>query len=262
MRDGHIHTNYCPHGSKDTMEKYIERAIELGITEISFTEHFPLPKEFLECYPQFNNDGNMQEQELEPYIKEVECVKEKYKNKLKINIGVEVDYIEGYEQEIAAMLNKYGQFFDDGILSVHIIKVGEKYFSIDYSQESFDELVKIAEGLDKVYQIYFETVKKSVEADIGKYKPTRVGHLNLVRIYSQDFVVDYSKFPIVAELLEAMNKNKYTIDYNIAGERKENCEIYIDDYLFRKLLEWDIKMIYGSDAHSAEDLVSLVKYIE
>ena len=26
-RDGHIHTPFCPHGTKDTFEEYIEKAL-------------------------------------------------------------------------------------------------------------------------------------------------------------------------------------------------------------------------------------------
>lgn len=39
MKDGHIHSPYCPHGSKDALEDYVKRAIEIGLDEITFTEH-------------------------------------------------------------------------------------------------------------------------------------------------------------------------------------------------------------------------------
>ena len=29
-RDGHIHSHYCPHGSNDSFESYIKKAIEEG----------------------------------------------------------------------------------------------------------------------------------------------------------------------------------------------------------------------------------------
>ena len=47
-RDGHIHTPFCPHGSKASLEAYVEEAICLGREEISFTEHFPLPKHIID----------------------------------------------------------------------------------------------------------------------------------------------------------------------------------------------------------------------
>lgn len=42
-RDGHIHTPFCPHRTKDDLEAYVHEAIKLGREEITFTEHFPLP---------------------------------------------------------------------------------------------------------------------------------------------------------------------------------------------------------------------------
>jgi histidinol-phosphatase (PHP family) len=50
-RDGHIHTPYCPHGTKDELKKYIKRAIDLEFDEITFTEHAPLPKGFEDAAP-------------------------------------------------------------------------------------------------------------------------------------------------------------------------------------------------------------------
>ena len=39
LRDGHIHSPYCPHGTGDPFELYVERALEIGLEEITFTEH-------------------------------------------------------------------------------------------------------------------------------------------------------------------------------------------------------------------------------
>jgi len=42
IADGHIHTPFCPHGTADTFEQYIEWFLEHQVDEISFTEHAPL----------------------------------------------------------------------------------------------------------------------------------------------------------------------------------------------------------------------------
>ena len=47
-RDGHIHSPYCPHGSKDSFDDYINEAIKKGIKEITFTEHLPVPNNFMD----------------------------------------------------------------------------------------------------------------------------------------------------------------------------------------------------------------------
>ena len=82
MKDGHIHTPYCPHGTDDSFEDYIERAIEVGLNEISFTEHFPLPDGFKDPAP--DNDSSIKLEQMESYINDVKKMKDNYKGKIKI----------------------------------------------------------------------------------------------------------------------------------------------------------------------------------
>ena len=87
MKDGHVHSPYCLHGSKDSFQTYIEKAIASGIEEISFTEHFPLPNGFED--PVKEKDSSMDLESLEKYINELKIIKTFYAGVIKINIGVE-----------------------------------------------------------------------------------------------------------------------------------------------------------------------------
>ncbi|WP_347862569.1 PHP domain-containing protein [Salimicrobium sp. PL1-032A] len=51
MKDGHVHTPFCPHGSEDALKTYVEKAISLGYTSVTFTEHAPLPPGFQDPAP-------------------------------------------------------------------------------------------------------------------------------------------------------------------------------------------------------------------
>lgn len=66
-KDGHVHTKYCPHGSDDNIEDYIEEAIKYKLDEISFTEHLPLPENFIDPSPL--KDSAMKLEEMESYLK-------------------------------------------------------------------------------------------------------------------------------------------------------------------------------------------------
>ncbi len=55
-REGHSHTEFCPHGSGDDVELMIQKAIRLGFKEYSITEHAPLPAGFPKCMPVFQPD--------------------------------------------------------------------------------------------------------------------------------------------------------------------------------------------------------------
>ena len=218
MKDGHVHSHYCLHGSDDTFQMYIENAIKAGIDEISFTEHFPLPRRFEDPSPQ--KDSSMDVEELEKYIKELQIVKKFYSGVIKINIGVEVDYIEGFEEEIKELLNKYGKDFEDSILSVHMVKYNSKYYCIDYDKDSFGELVDILGGVDKVYDLYYDTLKKAINSDLGMYKPKRIGHLNLVRKYNKIFPYDYENNEKLEEVVKLIKEKGYEVLYFL-DERDE-----------------------------------------
>lgn len=260
MKDGHVHSHYCLHGSDDTFQMYIENAIKAGIDEISFTEHFPLPRRFEDPSPQ--KDSSMDVEELEKYIKELQIVKKFYSGVIKINIGVEVDYIEGFEEEIKELLNKYGKDFEDSILSVHMVKYSSKYYCIDYDKDSFGELVDILGGVDKVYDLYYDTLKKAINSDLGMYKPKRIGHLNLVRKYNKIFPYDYENNEKLEEVVKLIKEKGYEVDYNISGLYKEDCkEAYISGYLYELIKKHDINLVYGSDSHNSDNIGVCEAYI-
>ena len=253
-RDGHIHTPFCPHGSQDSFEKYIEEALKCGRKEISFTEHFPMPNHV--TTKAFQEECALREDLVIPYLQAVKVVKEQYAHQIKINVGFEVDYIEGKEKEIAALLNKYGEEIEDSLLSVHFVKYEDKYYAIDYLPE-FKALLEAVGSIEKVYDIYFNTVLKSIKADLGAFKPKRIGHPTLVRIFHKKYPCEYKQNELLEKIIEAVAQEEYEIDYNVAGLRKPYCgETYPSGKLLELILARNIKMIYGTDAHNSKDIKS------
>jgi len=252
-RDGHIHSHYCPHGSNDAFELYVNKAIELKLKEISFTEHMPLPGNFMD--PEFLKTCSPTIVKIEEYINELDYIKVKYINQIKINTGFEVDYIEGYEEKIEKVLNKYGERLQDGLLSVHFIKFEEAYYSVDGSLKEFGKLVKALGSIEKVYDSYYETLLKAIKADLGKFKPTRIGHPTLVRIFNKKYPLDYNNVKLLEEIVKEIKIRNYEVDFNTAGIRKPYCgEIYPSGIFAELVKSNNIKIVYGSDAHMAEDV--------
>ncbi len=255
MKDGHIHSPYCPHGSKDALEDYVKRAIEIGLDEITFTEHLPLPENFKDPSPE--NDSAMSVNQLHKYMEEVRNLKYKYNDKIKINLGVEVDYLEGYEEETRRLLDKYGMYFDDSILSVHILNFNGEYYVIDYSKEEFENISNLMGGVSDVYYKYYKTLKKAVRTDLGEYKPKRIGHLNLVRKFNRVFPYNYDNNIVLEELLMLIKEKGYELDYNVSGLLKEYCkEPYISGHLLELVKKYKIPVVFGSDAHSVKNMTN------
>ncbi|WP_243386038.1 histidinol-phosphatase HisJ [Bacillus kexueae] len=252
-RDGHIHSPFCPHGSNDSLVDYIEQAISKGFTSITFTEHAPLPHNFIDPTPL--KDSAMPISMLETYFKELSELKKMYAHKIKIQIGLEVDYIEGYENETKKFLDTYGPNLDDSILSVHFLKSEDKYFCLDFSPKMFEDLIVHVGSLDAVYHLYYETILKAITTNLGKYKPKRLGHLTLINKFQRLFPQPASYEVPYNTIFQAIKRNHIELDVNVAGLRKENCkETYPPISIIEMAKKENIPLVYGSDAHTGKDV--------
>ena len=260
MRDQHVHSPYCPHGSTDTLEAYVHNAKKHNLREISFTEHAPLPQGFIDPTPL--KDSAMSWSDLPQYLKAVQLIKEKYKRDIKVNVGLEIDYIEGFEHETRAFLDEYGLLLDDSILSVHFIKKENNYYCIDYSEDNFHTIIQQYGNIRFVYDKYFDTLKKSILSDLGPYKPTRIGHITLVEKFKKKYPAPFELSSYSNTILDLIVQKKYSLDYNGAGIVKPLCgETYPPLSIATEAAKRKIPLIYGSDAHSAKDLMQGYAFI-
>ncbi|MCH1627581.1 histidinol-phosphatase HisJ [Fredinandcohnia quinoae] len=251
--DGHVHTPFCPHGTKDDFEDYINRAIQLGYEEISFTEHAPLPIGFTDPTP--NSDSGMDASLLEDYFLTLSILKKRFERDIKINIGLEVDFIEGFEEETTTFLNEYGPILDDSILSVHFLKKGTQYYCVDYSPDMFNQMIKDYSSINHIYDAYYDTLLQSITSDLGKYKPKRIGHITLVHKFQKKYQPTSSFTNNILSILDQIAENELMLDYNGAGINKPLCkEPYPPNWVIEEAIKRKIPLIYGSDAHRSKDL--------
>lgn len=252
-RDSHIHTQFCPHGSRDHMETYVNQAIKIGLKEISFTEHAPLPESFIDPAP--TRDSSMKLEDVPAYFQEGEYLKAKYQGEIKINLGFEVDYLDEFKEETINFLNKWGEKIDDAILSVHMIPVGREYICMDYSPDEFGRIVSSLGSIERVHGLYYQLIEKSIQADLGKYKPKRIGHLTLVNKFQKKFPASIDSSDTIMNLLKQIRENDLELDANTAGWYKPDCgESYPPVAFIKHAASMGITIVPGSDSHQAGDL--------
>lgn len=257
-RDAHIHSPYCPHGTQDSFELYIEKAIKNGFTDISFTEHAPAPQGFIDTVP--DRDSFLQPNMLEPYIFELQQLKKQYANDIFIKIGFEFDFIEGYEKATTQLLDEIGPTLDDSILSVHFLLKEKKYSCIDFSPQAFNDFAKQFNSIEDVYSLYYKTVQNSIFADLGRYKPKRIGHPTLIHKFQHDHKAIVNDHEMIMKTLELIKDNQYELDVNSAGLAKQFClEPYPPTRYIMVAKDLGIPLVFGSDAHRAEDLHQFYK---
>ncbi|MCR8850901.1 histidinol-phosphatase HisJ [Rossellomorea sp. SC111] len=251
--DGHVHTPFCPHGSGDSFEMYVERAISLNYSAITFTEHAPLPVGFRDTTP--DQDSGMDPSRIKDYFDTLDSLKEKYKDKITIRSGLEVDYIEGFEKETEDFLSTYGPRMDDSILSVHFLQHRGKWDCLDFSPDVFESMMSYYGSVDEIYKWYYKTVLQSIRADLGSHKPKRIGHITLVKKFQQLFPASQSFSDDLSLILQEMAARDLELDYNGAGFVKPYCgESYPPPYIIKQARALGIKIVYGSDAHTADGL--------
>ncbi|WP_147803385.1 histidinol-phosphatase HisJ [Alkalicoccus halolimnae] len=253
LHDGHVHSPFCPHGSKDSLDSYVEKAAARGLKSITFTEHAPLPERFIDPVPE--QDSSMDRQVLDEYLRAVETVKEKYKNIIEIRTGLEIDYIEGFEKETTDFLNEIGPFLDDAILSVHFLKTKKGYVCIDFDEHAFQRFAEDCGSLKAAYEAYYDAVEKSIKTDLGLYKPKRIGHMTLVHKFKKLFPAGFDDTPLIRSILDAALKYQVSLDINTAGIRKMHCgEPYPPLPVIKEAFSRGIPLMYGSDAHMSSDV--------
>ena len=253
IKDGHVHTPYCPHGTEESVTAYIEQAIKLGYSESTFTEHAPLPDGFIDPAPA--HDSSMEKGHLYSYIEELKRCKEKYKTKIAINIGLEVDYIEGWEPETSIFLNEIGPYLDESILSVHFLKNQDSWFCLDFSETEFNNIIERFKTVDLVYKAYFDTLQKSITMDLGEFKPKRIGHISLVTKFQKKFPTTVNLDSYLLPILFSIKEQGYELDVNTAGLFKPLCgNTYPPVSVIHEAKQMGIPLCYGSDAHHPMDL--------
>src|SRR3989338_9602404 len=108
--DYHMHTPLCGHGVGEPGE-YVEQALKVGLSEIGFSDHAPLVSHEDARY-------TMTRDQLPLYHGMIEGVQKKFKN-FTIKLGLEADYIPGFEDATRKILEGYP--YDFVIGSIHFI---------------------------------------------------------------------------------------------------------------------------------------------
>lgn len=152
----HAHTEFCD--GKSTAEEMILSAIKLGASEIGLSPHSPVPGE----------SWCIRNEKLGLYKEKMKLLKEKYKNEIRIYMGIEEEFISGTDT----------RDFDFVIGSVHSVTVNGQNLWVDLSASDVRGFVNKYFHSDpyKYTEAYYErvaSVYKKTHCDI-------IGHFDLV----------------------------------------------------------------------------------
>lgn len=221
MLDYHVHA--LAHGeytyTDSWLEQFAQRARELGLKELGFSEH----NEFFDGF----------KPELLPRL-QVEFPD------LRIRLGLEMDFIPGREEIISRFAQRFA--FDYIIGSVHFI--GDWAFDHPDYRKPFEE-----REVDDVYREYFALVERAAASGLFDI----IGHLDLVKIWGHR-PVKMNSLAYAKQAFPALRASGLVVEINSAGLRKPVGEIYPSAEIATALYENNIPVTLGSDAHHPDQV--------
>jgi histidinol-phosphatase (PHP family) len=233
----HIHTTGSD--GKHSPEQAVQAAISAGLTHICFTDHFIRPIE------NSWSKGFISKK----YLKEVEEVRKKYKDKINISFGIEVDWLDGYSKRIKKQLSKHD--FDFIIGSVHMIQKQEKnHFLVNCDYNCFLEKIK-KYGTHEVIKEYYSQVRKLARSRICD----SIGHLDVIKTYNNNcslFKEDSFYKKEVLKTLDEIKKNNLCIEINTSGKIYDCNEFFPNFWILKEANKRKIPITIGTDAHWPE----------
>lgn len=226
--DYHIHTPLCHHAVGDPIE-YVRAARNAGLTEIGFADHNPMPEIF--------DDWRMSTDDLPRYIEMVAAVGSA---DFPVRLGLECDFIEGYESWIERLSEKAS--WDYLIGSVHYIAPGwdvdnPKYLS-RFKQYPVDE----------IWALYWNHYVRCIESGLFDF----VAHPDLPKKFGHRPSGDLRRYYEPA--IDALAKAKLAFEINTAGLRKEVKEAYPALEFLQLAHEAGVAVVINSDAHAPEEV--------
>ena len=235
--DLHVHTTFSD--GKNTPEEIVLEAIRRGMDTIGFSDH---------SYTRFDESYCMKKERIEEYIHTVRALKEKYRDRIRVLLGIEQDLYS------AEPTDRY----DYVIASVHYLKIGETFVEVDWSPEIQKETAKTYFGGDfyQMIEAYFETVALIPQ----KLRADYIGHFDLISKYNEKealFSEDdprYLKpaFRAVDALIRSGNR---VFEINTgAMARGYKTVPYPSDKLRRYIEQQGGRFILSSDSHKKETL--------
>lgn len=237
--DYHTHHARCGHAI-GSLEEYVQQGIRLGLDQLGLSDHMPLlhvkPADY---YPEMA----MPMEELPRYVEECLELKERYKGQIDIRIGLEGDYIEGWEREIEDIITAYP--WDYVIGSVHFL--GE-WDVTDFRQVHHWEGKNVLE----VYRTYYDAVSKA--AATGLYDI--MGHLDVIKRFGY-----HPKPEEIEELreleraaLSAVARSGRAMELNASGLSKPCAEMFPSRRMLEEAFSLGVPLTVGSDAHDPAKL--------
>lgn len=232
--DYHIHTSFCNHAS-GSMEEFALQAVKMNFKEILFLDHLTLFEE--------NFKNSMTIKEVPLYLYSIKRLEEKFKDKISIKCGLEVDFHPDFFSETEEICNKFD--FDMIGASVHFVN-GFNIASRK-AQKSYSHIAK-----KDLIEAYFNAMDQMLDYNFFD----SICHFDLIfKFFKNKDLKIFNDFKIkITSILEKIAEKNLCMEINTGGFSHPLKRQYPDVFILEQCLKMGIKTIPGSDAHKPEQI--------
>lgn len=233
--DYHVHTARCGHAG-GTMREYAEAGLRRGLSEMVFTDHLPL------YFLPGEDPGPalaMTRAELPGYVEEVLALREEYRGRIDILLGIEADYAEGHEAALRELLS--GHDWDVVLGSVHW--VAGAWIDAPDAARRHD-----TEGTIFLWWEYWRLVTKACATGLFDV----MAHFDLPKKFGHRMPASLAASEERA--VEAARASGVAVEVSSAGLRKPVEEEYPAPALLSRLACAGVPIVFSSDAHAPAEV--------
>jgi len=228
--DLHVHSS-CSLDGQSSIEELCEAAIELGLGAICVADHWDFDPADA-GYGHFND---------EQYTGLIEAARAKYRSKLRLFKGVEIDYQQRFEDEIREALGR--TLFDHVLGAVHYVD------GIMLGRE-----LLATRGLEAVYAGYLREVAASAKSGLF----ASIAHFDYVSKYAGPNKALWRSESLRRSLHDCLFeviKSGAALEVNTRGLIRSSRNFYPSVELLRPYRELGGKRVtVGSDAHHKDEV--------
>jgi histidinol-phosphatase (PHP family) len=230
LPDYHLHTPLCRHASGTPIE-FARAAVNLGMTEIGFADHNPMPEHF--------DDWRMEREDFPRYLQMIEEAQRAFPQ-LTIRLGLECDFIAGHESWIEQLAGMAPWDFLIG--SVHYIAPG---WAVDNPKwiGRFRE-----RPVEEIWEMYWRAYEQCIRSGLFDF----VAHPDLVKKFGFRPDGDLRRY-YEGSIAAAADKGT-AIEINTAGLRKDVRELYPARDFLEMAFAANVPIVINSDAHAPDEV--------
>ena len=223
--DSHMHTPLCRHANGDP-EEYAMQAMGVGLKGIVFTCHCPMPEGF---WPHVR----MAEDEFDEYVSLVDRAREAFEGKLEVRLGIESDFVQGYEDWLGEL---------HGRAEFHHVLGSVHYFGPEYQAAYWNG------DTEAFREQYFDHLAESAETGLFD----TLAHPDLIKNMTPG-KWDVSEIEeVIASALDRIAATGVAMELNTSGLNKRLPEMNPGPEILAMMCERGIPVVVGSDAHAPE----------